>query len=225
MPVKLPPVIPIGMSDSLAVRFDQLTDQVFAQPLCGRYRVRRVTDDAEWQALFTRIRDAAFPQDKRVDWSKVYDDEQRARIDALGQSLGAAPLRHRLAITDGDEIVGCYCGEQDGSARYYMMYTTVLPSHQGRGIYKDMLARLVAIARDTGFVQIWSRHHADNNQVLVPKLKAGFVIAAFEVAPNYGLLVHLRRYLNDALESMYHYRVDAASHAAAIRTVGILKDD
>lgn len=218
-------MIPIGMTDAIRDRFDQLTDQAFAQPLCGRYPVRRVTDDDEWQALFTRIRDAAFPQDSRIDWSVVYDDAQRARLEALGETLGATPLRHRLAIADGDDIIGCYCGEQDGSARYYMMFTTVLPSHQGRGIYKDLLGRLVGIARDTGFVQVWSRHNADNNQVLVPKLKAGFVIAAFEVAPNYGLLVHLRRYLNDALEGMYRYRVDAASHAATMRAAGVLKDD
>jgi GNAT superfamily N-acetyltransferase len=212
------------MSDAIRHRFDQLTDQAFAAPLCDRYPVRRVTDDDEWQALFTRIRDAAFPQDNQVDWSNVYDDQQRAGLDALGESLGAAPLRHRLAIADGDEVIGCYCGEQDGAARYYMMYTTVLPSHQGRGIYKDLLARLVTIARETGFVQIWSRHHADNNQVLVPKLKAGFVIAAFEVSPNYGLLVHLRRYLNEGLEGLYRYRVDAAAHDARLRAAGILKD-
>lgn len=215
----------MNMADDLRARFDELTDQACAEPLCGRYRVRRVTADGEWEQLVPRIRDAAFPQEARIDTSKLYDAAARERLSALGQSLGAQPLAHRLAICEGDEVIGCYWGEQDGADRYYMISTTILPSHQGRGIYKELLDRLIAITREVGFVQMWSRHHADNNQVLVPKLKAGFVVAGFEVSPNYGLLVHLRRYLNEPLEELYRYRVDGTGRGAALRRAGILQDD
>jgi hypothetical protein len=55
--------------------------------------------------------------------------------------------------------------------------------------------------------------------VLVPKLRAGWAIAAFEVTLRYGLLVHLRRYLHDGFARAFGYRVDG-SQAAALRAAG-----
>jgi hypothetical protein len=65
-----------------------------------------------------------------------------------------------------------------------------------------------------------SRHRADNNAVIVPKLRAGWVIAGFEVAPRFGLLVHLRRYLLDGFARAFAYRVDGG-HAEALRAAGV----
>ena len=46
------------------------------------------------------------------------------------------------------------------------------------------------------------------------------MIAAFEVAPRWGLTVHLRRYLVEALTLAHEYRVDGA-HAAELREHGL----
>jgi hypothetical protein len=36
------------------------------------------------------------------------------------------------------------------------------------------------------------------------------LICGFEIAPRFGLLVHLRRYLNDGLERAFQHRIDGA---------------
>ena len=90
------------------------------------------------------------------------------------------------------------------------------PAWRGRGLYRALLPRVVAAARDAGFREVVSRHRADNNPILVPKLRAGFVISGFDVSPRWGLLVHLRRYLVEELALMHAYRVDGAEREALV---------
>jgi hypothetical protein len=57
-----------------------------------------------------------------------------------------------------------------------------------------------------GFKEITSKHHAGNNAVLIPKLKAGFVIQGFEINPRFGIMVNLVRYTNSSILNIYHQR-------------------
>ena len=61
---------------------------------------------------------------------------------------------------------------------------------------------------------------ADNNAILVPMLRAGWVIAAFAVAPRWGLTIHLRKYVVDALMLVHEHRVDG-SRVVELRDRGL----
>jgi GNAT superfamily N-acetyltransferase len=154
-----------------------------------------------------------------LDPAPLFSDEERARQAALA-ALRGPPLEHRLLWVAGGEVIGCYWGVQDDHCRYYMTSTVLRPDYQGRGVYRAFLPRLVAAVRETGFHEIYSRHRADNNAVLVPKLKAGFVIAGFDVAPRHGLLVQLRLYLNEGLGRLFAYRIDGRQ-AVELRAAGL----
>lgn len=153
------------------------------------------------------------------DLRRVMTDEEQARGADL-EALWPSPLSHRILLTAGEQVVGAYWGMQETWQRYYMVYSVVHRDWQGRGLYKALLARVVAAATDAGFREIYSRHGADNNAILVPKLKAGFTIAAMEVAPRFGLLVHLRYYPGHGMRLLASHRVDGG-HAPALRERGL----
>lgn len=154
-----------------------------------------------------------------IDHGPLFSDDDRARVAALA-SVRGRQLEHRLLFTAGGEVIGGYWGVQEDYGRYYMINTVVRRDHQGRGLYTAFLPRLIAAVGAVGFREIYSRHRADNNAVLVPKLKAGFVIAGFEVAPRFGVLIHLRLYLHAGLGRLFAHRIDG-SHAAALRASGL----
>jgi hypothetical protein len=57
-----------------------------------------------------------------------------------------------------------------------------------------------------GFQLIYSRHCATNNQVIIPKLKRGFVISKMEIDDVFGVLVHLHFHVNETRRLIMDYR-------------------
>ena len=197
-------------------RFAEATARHLVGPLGAGVEVR-ACDAAAWR----EHADAMWRDDERpdVETAPLFDAETRARVDDL-DALVPAPLEHRVLLHAGDEVVGTYWGVQEAYGRYYMVNTIVRRDWRGRGLYRALLDRVVAAVRDAGFREMYSRHRADNNAVLVAKLKAGWSIAAFEVAPRYGLMVHLRRILVDGYDRLFRYRIDGAE-ADALRAAGV----
>ena len=72
-----------------------------------------------------------------------------------------------------------------------MTVTALLPDWQRRGVYKAFLDAILKAAREVGFLQVESAHHADNNPILIAKLSHGFVINGLKVSLRTGLMVNL----------------------------------
>jgi hypothetical protein len=160
-----------------------------------------------------------------LDVRTLLDEGQRARLADLDAVMDR--LEHRILFerirNDGSgttELVGGYWGSQDSEGRYAMVVSVFAPEHRGHGLYSAWLPRVVEAARASGFREMYSRHRADNNPILVPKLKAGFVLAGFEVAPRWGLCIWLRKYLVDAFEQVHQYRIDG-THGDTLRAKGL----
>jgi ribosomal protein S18 acetylase RimI-like enzyme len=181
--------------------------------------VQLVGVDAEtWSLRHQDLWERANERAPVVDLARLASEEERRAMAGLDAVL-AGGLEHRLLLMDGPDVVGAYWGQQQTFGRYYMVNSVVHPGWQRRGIYRALLARVMAAAAASGFREVYSRHRADNNAVIVPKLQAGFAIAGFEIAPRYGLLVHLRWYPGEGMRQAFEYRVDGA-HAAALRARG-----
>ena len=155
----------------------------------------------------------------------LLDDAQRARLADLDAVM--ARLDHRVLFervrTDGSgttELVGGYWGSQDTEGRYAMVVSVFASAYRGRGLYTALLPRVVEAARASGFREMYSRHRADNNPILISKLKAGFVIAGFEVAPRWGLCITLRKHLFDSFALVHEYRIDG-THGDTLRAKGL----
>lgn len=210
--------------DALRAWYTELALRHFEEPLLGRYHVHLV-DHTTWLQSFDAVKDEVFPGDAHMDLTRAWTEAQRARFDELNAVFGA-PLDHNAIIVDPEEggaPMGWAYGVQDLRATFYMAITGIHPHWRGRGVYGAYLDRLLSFAGQVGFREVVSRHQADNNGVLVPKLRAGFQIAAFEITPNYGLLVHLRYNFSPEMRKVYAWRVDGRVGADELRARGILR--
>jgi hypothetical protein len=203
-------------ADDARRRFDDATQRYLLAPLPGGIEVRSCSED-EWSTTAN----AWWSEDGRppLEPSQLYSAERRAGLDDLDALLTGA-LTHRVLLWQDGAPIGAFWGQHESWGRYYMVNTIMRPDFRGRGVYRAFLGNVERAVAAAGFRELYSRHRADNNAVIVPKLKAGWVIAAFEVALKFGLMVHLRKYLTDDLVRLHGFRVDGG-HAVALRAAGL----
>lgn len=196
-------------------RFASATREHLTAPL-GSLTLRHV-DAKTWHDVIEPLWQESLDR-PGLDVRTLLSDEQRVRLADLDAVMER--LEHRILFESEGALVGGYWGSQDSEGRYAMVVSVFAAAHRGRGLYTALLPRVVDAARASGFREMYSRHRADNNAILVPKLKAGFVIAGFEVAPRWGLCIWLRKYLVDSFEHVHEYRVDG-THGDMLRAQGL----
>lgn len=113
----------------------------------------------------------------------------------------------RLGVFFKGEFCGWHIGDQTSGEVFYMRNSAVLPAHRNKGLYSALLHRTAAIVRPMGFQKIFSTHHSTNNTVIIPKLKAGFVITALQISEIFGVLVTLTLFLNPLSKEVADFRV------------------
>jgi L-amino acid N-acyltransferase YncA len=134
-----------------------------------------------------------------------YSDEEKEATRRLRQHMGS-PLTLYFGLFHGEQIVGWHIGDQHNAARFYMRNSAIVPEHRRRGLYSAMLKAVVAHLLELGFQNILSRHNATNNAVIIPKLKAGFVMTGLEISDVFGTLVHLEYFANPQRRKAIDYR-------------------
>lgn len=121
----------------------------------------------------------------------------------------------------GDELIGWHHSHQLDERTVYMADTGILPEHQGQGIYKRLLPHLIETFRGAGYTLVQSHHRATNNRVIIPKLRAGFVIQGLNLYEG-GLNVKLDCSLDDAYREAQHVRSGfKQAHGEAARRLGV----
>ena len=114
--------------------------------------------------------------------------------------------RLRLLILQHEHLAGFHLGYEETPGVYYMQTTAVLPQFRLQGIYKQTLQRLIQNLWNLGFHKINSRHYMTQNNIIVPKLKAGFFIQGFESDPRFGHLIKLSLYRFSETENQARMR-------------------
>jgi ribosomal protein S18 acetylase RimI-like enzyme len=183
--------------------------------LLDGYTVRTM-DFEELEPLLREHHPRVFSRRLDFDLDAALGAEEKAAIEALRNRLGS-PFRLAVGVHRGDELVGWSFGVQESPERFYMINAGVLPEHQGRGIYSALLPRLLERIRAEGFQVAYSRHAATNNRVLVPKLRAGFVITGLEVSDRFGTLVHLSYHFNQLRRRVLDFRCGESVPDAELR--------
>nr|WP_246363473.1 GNAT family N-acetyltransferase [Deinococcus budaensis] len=135
--------------------------------LGGGYTLRRVSN-AVYREIYARLEDAAYDT-VTFDWGET-PGLTRPGHPAFAWLIGHA-----------GEVVGWHSARQWDERTLYMSNTALLPAHRGRGLYTRLLPALLATFEGEGYTLIRSHHHATNNAVLVPKLRAGFRLQGLEV--------------------------------------------
>jgi hypothetical protein len=146
-----------------------------------------------------------FPNRFDISAQAALSDAEKSALDKLGQNLsGLYDLR--LGFFNGDEMIGWSYGIQMNAETFRMVTTGILPEFQGKGIYSSFLKVYAEHIKKQGFQILFSRHYATNNQVIVPKLRFGFVVSGFEISDQFGLLLHVSYFFNKTREKVMHTR-------------------
>lgn len=169
-----------------------MADDAF--PLFGDYTVRHLDDD-EFEPLFREHRATVFEDTFSYHPREALSEAEWAALEPLRARRGT-PYSLNLGIYHQGEFVGWSFGEQDGLERFHMINTGLFVAHRGKGVYTHLLPYILETVRQEGFQIVFSRHIATNNRVIIPKLKAGFVITGVELVDMFGLLVRLSYYFN-----------------------------
>jgi hypothetical protein len=174
--------------------------------LDGGYTIR-VMDYESFCKLFNPLREVVFDNIHSLFPKEYLSEQELDKCNNLHSSLYKDIYYLSLGLFDKDDnFVGWSVGSQQSAGIYYMGNSAVLEGHRRKGLYTAMLKASVEILKEKGFQIIFSRHNVTNNHVIIPKLKAGFIISSIEVDDVFGTLVHLRYYPNKTRRKVMDYR-------------------
>ncbi|CAN5455696.1 hypothetical protein BH10BDE1_BH10BDE1_07540 [soil metagenome] len=180
------------------------------------YSIRELSKD-EFSRLWDDHAAGIFDDNSQIFRSlSVLDDAEKAKLVSLRTNLGA-PYQLRLGVFNGPDFAGWAIGEQESNDTFYMRNSAILPNHRRKGLYSALIKLVVATVTEMGFQKVYSRHNATNNDVIIPKLKAGFFISSLEVSDAFGVLVHLVYFPKEIRRRIQIYRVGDIKPDADIR--------
>jgi ribosomal protein S18 acetylase RimI-like enzyme len=164
-----------------------------------------------------------FSDNFRLNLQGLYSDQELAASARLKANMGK-PFRITWGLYYQDTFVGWTFGWQTDKETYYMCNSGIVPNYQRKGLYSAMLTLLLSQLTSEGFQVIFSRHAATNNAVLIPKLKAGFILSSFEISDLHGTLVHLRYYTNPTRRVAMDVRSGKRQPVGELATIFALSD-
>lgn len=163
-------------------------------------------ESTEFATFFRLNRSRVFSNDFDFDIEKVLSDEEKKKRKKNWTSL-ANIHRYYLVAKDNQKIVGWSFGMQKSAEDYYMINSAVFSEYRRQKIYSNMMKKVVARLSNLGFQRIYSRHKMSNNQILIPKLKFGFIITGFEINDVFGNLIELSYYTNPMRRELLEVRM------------------
>ena len=164
------------------------------------FRVVGAFPEPEFSALVDEAFADYVPSELLAD---VAREEAVARVGALEPSTEGAL---RIGAFRGETLIGWTFALPEGMSLLCMINSGVTPAEQRKGIYSELARLVIEHAKSRGFTAILSRHAANNNAVIIAKLKLGFFIAGFEYSEVYGPLVRLIYLLGDQRRNLYKSR-------------------
>lgn len=169
------------------------------------YTIKQIPSE-EFHPIWREHKQAVFEDNHTYDLWGLLSEEELEKVNAL-----RARLKDKIEICLGvfdqdDNFVGWSWGFQDSSTSFYMANSGILEGHRRIGLYSKLLDEMLRLTCEYGFQIIHSKHCATNNAVIIPKLKADFVISKMEIDDIFGVLIHLHFYVNPTRRKMMDYR-------------------
>ena len=140
-----------------------------------------------------------------LDTRKILSEEEKSHLKIL-QANTIHLIRLNLGIFRGEEFCGWFTGGQQDFETFYMRNSAILPQFRRQGLYTALMFEVMNRVKNLGFQMILSHHSTTNNSIIIPKLKAGFIISAIEVSDRFGTLVHLRYFFNQTRRKVMVFR-------------------
>ena len=190
---------------------DAIRERHFSPSLPGGYALERVDHDTYWDRHEAELREH-FPPEAYFDGAMLSGEKQVAATARLAASEGGERLSdHWLVHSPEGTLAGVFSTAQRDAETFELYHVTIHPDHRGRGLYRELLERVLAYAGELGFATTVSIHAPSNNAVLIRHLKAGFRIVAVEVDALHGPSVQLAYFHDPQLLKAFEYRCGLAT--------------
>lgn len=163
----------------------------------------RIVDKFPEPAYSTLVREAFADYEPSQLLTEVSNEEAAAR-SATPSAADDGALR--IGAFRGDALVGWTFAHAEGASHFHMVNSGVAPGERRHGVYSTLARMVIEQARSRGCVAILSRHAANNNAVIVAKLKLGFFVSGFEYSEVYGPLVRLTFLLGERRRTLHRIR-------------------
>lgn len=175
-------------------------------PLFDNYSFSIAENTQEFSEYFSQNRPLIFEDNLDVNILDLLNNIEKEKLKVLNSCFNTV-YKLRIYIYHNNEKIGWFYGEQKDAETFYMINTAIIKQYQNKGIYTALLPKILDILKEKGFQKVYSRHKATNNQIIIPKLKHGFVITNFEISDVFGVLIHLTYYFNDVRKKIVDFRV------------------
>jgi hypothetical protein len=178
----------------------------------------KIISKAEYDAFRSIHEPKIFPNKLDINVIGAYSPAEKTAIDVLSANLGT-PYELRYGFFHDQILIGWSYGLQIAVDTFRMVTTGIIKEFQCRGIYSAFLDFLIIHLKQKGFQVIFSRTYATNNQVIVPKLKNGFLISGLELTDEFGILVRLSYFFNETRRKAMQFRAGELQPDESIKNI------
>lgn len=165
-----------------------------------------IIDENEFFKIFLENRKNVFKDNVDFQVYQLLSELELNKLKALKVNL-ANSFNLFIKITKKENIIGWFFGRQSDDETFTMMNTGIIKEYRNKGIYANLLQKVLEILKNEGFQKVESQHNASNNQVIIPKLKAGFIITGLEIEDKVGMKVRLTYYFNEKRQKIIDFRI------------------
>ena len=129
---------------------------------------------------------------------------QEATTVATGARANDGAIR--IGCFRGETLVGWTWAHASATRQLSMVNSGVAAAERRTGIYSQLVEMVISHAGAHGYTSIVSRHAANNNPVIIAKLKLGFFVSGFEYSEVYGPLVRLTYLVGELRRALHEAR-------------------
>lgn len=165
----------------------------------------KIVDDRTIGEILKNNRKIMFPNTVDFNRYAIFSEHEKESIKTK-KNRRQPPLRLSYVLEQEGNLVGwCTAYEKDVD-EWYMHNTGIFKAHRKKGLYTAVLKLMIEYAKENGYLKISSTHNATNNAVIIPKLKAGFVISSLKINEKFGTMVELGYYVNPQIKAVINFR-------------------
>ncbi len=169
------------------------------------FKFVNLTDD-EFQKHWNDWGPQIFDENSTIlDMRKVLSEQEKSHLRDLRKNTSQL-ISLNIGIFKDETFCGWFSGDQCNHETFYMRNSAILPEYRRQGLYSALMHEVLNRVKALGFQIILSRHTTTNNSIIIPKLKAGFIITALEISDRFGTLVHLCYYFNQTRRKVMEFR-------------------
>lgn len=171
----------------------------------GEYKIVELNNE-EFDKYYNQWQKIIFNDISMVtNLQKIMSEDEKLIAKKLRKNMSQM-ISLNLGIFNGEQFCGWFFGDQYNHETFYMRNSAILPEFRRKGLYTLLLKEVLARVQSLGFQVVLSRHIVTNNSIIIPKLKAGFVITSMELSDRFGSLVHLSYFFSDKRKKILDFR-------------------